>query len=144
MNNKPIFRAAIVAAALTAIGAVAAPQTAEAANYYGNEIYESWGSTANLSVNAVGSSWTPWKKMAPNSFSYEWPAFVKNVKCFLVPSGFVAVNTRTGHGYKGPGQYCFSSGFNKLNLLVESNTCWGYRLAGYPCKIYPPAIAPQN
>ena len=145
MNSKPIFRVALLSVACAAAFGVAAPQQANAVTYYENQVYESWGSTANISVNAQGA-WTPWKKMQPNTFSYGWPTFIKSVKCFFVPAGYVAVNTATKYGYRSGESgksYCFTQSWVKISLLVESNYCWFLRsMMKTPCKIYPPT-APE-
>lgn len=142
MNHRNIFRAAFLAVVLALGFGVAQPTTASAATYYGNAVTELYGSTANLKVRPVDSTWSAWKTMRPNSDSYGWPTFIRNTACFFVPAYHVAVNGRTGYGYKGFStgkEYCFTSGNNHIYLQVETNQCWGWRLAGYPCKVPVPA-----
>jgi hypothetical protein len=137
MNSKPIFRTALLATALAAGGSIAYAQPAAAA-YYDNAVLETYGSTANLKVVAVGSA--TWKTMQPNTWSYEWPAFVRNVRAFSVPTGYVAVSP-WGYGYKGGNTYSFTSSYNDLALKVESNYCWFLRTQmNSPCKTPVPSV----
>lgn len=139
IQAKPIFRIALLAIAMVmafALTGVIKASPAEAA-VYGNIITEGYGSTANVSVVGEGSSTI--KVMRPNTDSYGWPAFVKNVRAFYIPSGYTGVS-QWGHGYAGGRWHYFYSSYNHLYIQVESNYCWYLRTQlGTPCKVPVPA-----
>lgn len=127
---------ALIALALAVVATIACPEAARAA-VYGDAVLEVYGSTADLYVVPTGSS--VYKKMRPNTWSYEWPAFMRNVRAFHVPSGYVAMNTRTGYGYM-PGWHYFSVSNARIELGVETSTCWFLReQMNSPCKIPVPS-----
>lgn len=147
IQAKPLFRVALLAIVIMVAALsfnIASPKAASAAQksmvpaatYYGNQVFEGYGSTANLGLVANGSSTV--KYMRPSTASYQWPTFISNVRGFYVPSGHTAVS-QWGHGY-GAGWHFFSSGYNRLYLQVETNYCYFLRTQlGTPCKVYPPA-----
>lgn len=136
IQAKPIFRAVILAIIIL-MGSTISNAAPASAAVYGNVVIEGYGSTANLKVVGEGSATV--KTMQPNTSSDGWPAFIKNVRGFYVPSGYTAVS-RWGYGYKGGYWYYFKTSYNTLYLQVESNYCYFLRTQmGSPCKVPVPS-----